>query len=50
MKRKKRRLKAVTEAPQVRMDAAGIDIGANEIFVAVDTRSPIGFLPAGCER
>lgn len=34
--RKKTRLQSVTEPPQVRMDAAGIDISPEEIYVAVD--------------
>jgi transposase len=38
MKRKKRSLGSVTEPPQVRMDAAGIDISPEEMYVAVDGR------------
>ncbi|HYW36681.1 MAG TPA: IS110 family transposase [Terriglobales bacterium] len=38
MKRKKTRLQSVTEPPKVRMDAAGIDISPEEIYVAVDAR------------
>ena len=36
--KKKTRLQSVTEPPQVRMDAAGIDISPEEIYVAVDVR------------
>ena len=36
--KKKTRLQSVTEPPQVRMDAAGIDISPEEIYVAVDAR------------
>ncbi len=36
--KKKTRLESVTEPPQVRMDAAGIDISPEEIYVAVDVR------------
>ncbi len=35
---KKTRLQSVTEPPQVRMDAAGIDISPEEIYVAVGPR------------
>jgi hypothetical protein len=38
MSRKKTRLQSVTEPPQVRMDAAGIDISPEEIYVAVDVQ------------
>ena len=34
----KTRLQSVTEPPQVRMDAAGIDISPEEIYVAVDVQ------------
>jgi transposase len=35
---KKKNLKPLTEAPTVRMDAAGIDISPESIYVGVDTR------------
>jgi transposase len=36
MKRKKTKLQTMSEAPAVRQDAGGIDIGAESIYVAVD--------------
>jgi len=38
MSRKKTRLQSVTEVPQMRADAAGIDISPEMIYVAVDAR------------
>lgn len=38
MSRKKTRLQSVTEPPQIRMDAAGVDISPEVIYVAVDPR------------
>ena len=38
MSRKKTRLQSVTQAPQVRTDAAGIDISPEVIYVAVDAQ------------
>ena len=38
MSRKKTKLQSVTEPPQIRTDAAGIDISPEVIYVAVDPR------------
>ena len=38
MSQKKTKLQSVTEAPEIRADAAGIDISPDVIYVAVDPR------------
>lgn len=38
MRRKKTRLQSVTEPPKIRIDAAGVDISPEEIYVGVDPR------------
>ena len=46
MKRKKTKLQTMSEAPTVRKDAGGIDIGAESIYVAVD--ASISETPVRC--